>query len=181
MSLGIGRPLMIFKAFNALLLTVLLIVSTCFSQENRAHSADTDGIIDLRKESFENIYSIKGKWGFFWSMLIAPEDSITPAQQFVKFPSQWSNYKSDGKTLPAFGYASYKVTILLPRSTDQLSIAMPETYTAYSLFLNGRLVASNGKVSTSSAHFVPHWQYEAVDVPRNTENQISPDWQKSKH
>jgi signal transduction histidine kinase/CheY-like chemotaxis protein len=160
---------MIFKTFNALMLTFVLFVSTCFAQENHVHQANGNGIIDLRQESFKDNYSIKGKWGFFSNKLVAPEDSATQAQQYVQFPSRWSDYKVSGKKLSAFGYASYKVTILLPKNSEQLSLAMPEAYSAYSLFFNGKLVASNGRVSTSSAGFVPHWEYKAVDIPRNTE------------
>ncbi|MBC7566695.1 MAG: response regulator [Pedobacter sp.] len=160
---------MIFKTFNALFLTFVLFVGSSYSQVTGAQPPDADGIIDLRNESFENNYEIKGRWGFFWSMLVAPEDSTTKAQQYVQFPNRWTNYKSFERKLPAFGYASYKVTILLPKNSEQLRFAMPETYTAYSLFFNGKLVAANGKVSTSTDHFVPHWQYKAVDIPKDTE------------
>ncbi|HEX8608140.1 MAG TPA: ATP-binding protein, partial [Pedobacter sp.] len=87
----------------------------------------------------------------------------------MQFPSKWTDYKVSGKKLPAFGCASYKVTILLPKNAEQLRLAMPEAYTAYSLFFNGKLVEKNGTVTTSSSHFVPHWQYKAVDIPRNIE------------
>lgn len=159
---------MIFKAFNALFLIVILFVSTSCAQSIDLQKANTNGIIDLRKESFENAYSIKGRWAFFWKKLIAPDDSVTKPQQYVQFPTKWTDQKIQDKKLPSYGYASYKVTVLLPENTEQLRLAMPETYTAYALFFNGKLVATNGRVSTSSDHFIPHWQYKAIDIPKNT-------------
>ena len=163
---------MILKAFNVLLCTFFLFVSACYAQEKGDQPTDKGGIIDLRTQSFENNIQINGKWGFYWSMLVAPEDSVTQPQQYVNFPSRWTDYKSWERKLPAFGYASYKATLLLPKDGEQLRLAMPETYTAYSLFFNGKLVATNGKVSTSSENFVPHWQYKAVDIPKDTERLV---------
>ncbi|MEJ7560241.1 MAG: ATP-binding protein [Pedobacter sp.] len=160
---------MIFKTFNALLLTLILIVSTSFAQGNPASQTDVHGIVDLRNASFENNYSIKGPWAFFWNRLVAPNDSVTQPQQYVQFPNQWTEFKIAGKKLSSFGFASYKITLLLPRNREPLKLAMPEAYSAYSLFSNGQLVATNGRVSTSAAGFVPHWQYQAVDIPQSTE------------
>jgi signal transduction histidine kinase/CheY-like chemotaxis protein len=162
-------PLMIFKAINVFLFTVCLFINTCFSQGNEIDKAGKDGLIDLRQELFEENYNIKVNWAFFWNMLLSPSDSITKKPVYVSFPGKWTDYKTLNTKLPAFGYASYRVTILLPKNAEQLRLAMPETYTAYSLFLNGKLVASNGKVSKSPSDFVPHWQYRAIDIPLNTE------------
>ncbi|MHA4894430.1 ATP-binding protein [Pedobacter sp. PWIIR3] len=163
---------MILKTFYALLFSLCIGVGVCAAQDNSVLHSETNGVIDLRKESFEEPIELRGTWGFYWSMLVAPEDSVTVPPQYVKFPSRWTDYKSWERKLPAFGYASYKVKLLLPKSDETLRIAMPETYTAYALFINGKPVATNGKVSISSEKFVPHWEYKAFDVPRNTEELI---------
>jgi signal transduction histidine kinase/CheY-like chemotaxis protein len=160
---------MIFKAFIALLLTFIISISTCYSKNTASIVTESNGIIDLRQNSFEESYSVKGKWGFFWNVLLPPEDTGTPAQQYISFPKKWTDLKIQDKKFPAFGYATYKVTILLPKNMEQLRFAMPETYTAYALYFNGKLVASNGKVGTSAETSVPHWQYKAIDIPKDTE------------
>ncbi|MES2830186.1 MAG: ATP-binding protein [Bacteroidota bacterium] len=163
---------MIFKLFNALLISLLLWSGVTCAQNTKALPLTAFGIIDLRQETFEHNVTLNGEWGFYWSMLVAPEDSVTAPPQKVKFPSRWTDYKSWERKLPAFGYASYKVTVLLPKNSEQLRIAMPETYTAYALFFNGKQVAANGKVSESSKGFVPYWQYKGVDVPRNVDSLV---------
>lgn len=160
---------MILKAFNAILITFALFTSICYAQSKNMGVVDTNGIIDLRKESFEDSHNLAGKWGFFWNKLVTPQDSTTKPDQFVQFPGKWTDYKFSDKKFPAFGYASYKVTVLLPEEMETLRLAMPETYTSYSLFFNGKLVATNGRVSTSAAQFEPHWQYKAIDIPKNTQ------------
>ena len=84
---------MIFKAFNALFLIVILFVSSSYAQNIDSQSADTNGIIDLRKESFENAYSLKGKWAFFWKKLIAPEDS-NPTAGVCSIPNEMDGSKN---------------------------------------------------------------------------------------
>jgi signal transduction histidine kinase len=160
---------MISKAFIAILITFASFASICYAQSKNTGVVDANGIIDLRKESFENSRSLAGNWGFFWNKLINAEDSAAKPAQFVQFPGRWTDYKFSDKKFPAFGYASYKVTVLLPEEMEQLRLAMPETYTSYSLFFNGKLVATNGRVSTSAEQFVPHWQYKAIDIPKNTQ------------
>ena len=160
---------MIFKAFHLLLFSFLLSVSTCYSQATISTPADADGTIDLRKESFQDSHLLHGKWGFFWNQLIDPGDTAIKAKTYVSFPSRWTDAQKLQSKFPSFGYASYQVTLLLPKDAEALRFAMPETYTAYRLYFNGKLVANNGTVSTSANNFVPHWQYKAIDIAKGTE------------
>ncbi len=65
---------------------------------------------------------------------------------------------------------SYKLTVLLPKKQENSCwVTMPDAYTAYRLLVNGKQVAANGKVSTTTEGFIPHWQYQAFDVDHNTD------------
>lgn len=172
LGLGIGLQLMILKTFYALLFSLCCCVAVCAAQNQSTLTAEKDGLIDLRKESFNETLELRGRWAFYWDILLSPNDSVTQATQFVKFPSRWTDYKAWERKLPAFGYATYKVTILLPGDNKQLRIAMPEVYTSYVLYVNGKPAATNGVVSTSSDKFVPHWQYKAFDIPRYTKKLV---------
>ncbi|TDQ08202.1 ATP-binding protein [Pedobacter metabolipauper] len=119
-----------------------------------------DGVIDLRGQSFVNSIPLNGAWFFYWNELINPGDSAIHAGKLVDFPFLWT----DSNQYPAFGYATYRVKVLLPRHTEPLRIGLKEAYCAYKLFINGKLVALNGKVSTDKANFVPYWEYKGIDV-----------------
>lgn len=142
-------------------LFVLISIANSFSKEEIPLAKN--GILDLRNQSMEQFVPLKGEWEFYWQKLFVPTDSTKG--KIVPFPVKWNDIEVNGKKLPAFGYATYRLTLLLPPTKDHLRIGMPDVYCAYSLFLNGKLVAQNGKVSTSLKHFEPHWEYQAFDLP----------------
>ena len=151
------------KYFNLLLLLCLCTTSG-FTQQNIALPVATEGIIDLRDQSFSEMVPLDGHWIFYWKKLLTQKDSLVKGGHPVNFPFKWT----DGvpkKQYPAFGYASYKVRILLPKSNKRLRLEMPEVYCAYRLYINGALTLSDGQVSTSAKGFVPHWQRKAIDLP----------------
>lgn len=121
-----------------------------------------NGILDLRNQHFNEKIKLDGKWYFYWHQLI--DQNTTAKGQLVDFPVKWTELTLNGKQLPAYGYASYKATLLLPKNRKTLSLTMPDVYCAYNLFLNGKLETSNGKVTTSAEGFKPYWQYKSVDI-----------------
>lgn len=125
-----------------------------------------NGILDLRKSTLTDIISLDGEWHFYWNQLIEPSSNHTQNQKYeiINFPFRWENYELNGKKLPAYGYASYTLTILLPKTAEPLRIIVPEMYSAYSLFINGKKVAKNGQVSDNEEDFIPYWQYQTVDL-----------------
>jgi signal transduction histidine kinase/CheY-like chemotaxis protein len=127
------------------------------------------GVIDLRKQTFDNEIPLNGSWEFYWQQFINPKDSLKHTNRTVNFPFKWSGAIWDGKKLPAFGYASYKLTILLPKTNQRLRISVPDMYCAYRLFLNGDEVASNGTISTSPKGFVPQWMASGTNIRRGVD------------
>ncbi|HQS05731.1 MAG TPA: ATP-binding protein, partial [Daejeonella sp.] len=125
-----------------------------------------NGILDLRKFSLTDIIPLDGEWQFFWNQLIGSGGNHAQNQKYeiVNFPFRWENYELNGKKLSSYGYASYTLTILLPKTTEPLSIIVPEMYSAYTLFINGKEVANNGRVSDNKEDFIPYWQYQTVDL-----------------
>ncbi|MDB5021769.1 MAG: ATP-binding region ATPase domain protein, partial [Pedobacter sp.] len=130
------------------------------------------GLIDLKNQTFGKEVKLNGKWLFYWKQLLNPSDVSTRAGELINFPSNWNNISSHGNKLPAFGYATYKLTVLLPKTTFPLSIAMPEVFSAYKLFINGQEAARDGEVSTSELGFVPHWQHNNIEIPAGTEKLV---------
>src|SRR5476651_1987670 len=123
-----------------------------------------NGIIDLRKQDMLTKVSLNGEWDFYWQQFIDPKTAPTRKGELVDFPFKWNGYMLKGKELPAFGYATYQLTVLLPKNAGPLCLSMPDVYSAYRLFINGDEVASNGKISTDYKNFEAHWHYNAVDL-----------------
>lgn len=127
------------------------------------------GTINLTGQSFSNEIQLDGDWLFYWNQLLQPGDAAVNKGIPVQFPSKWSDITINTKQLPAFGYATYKLTVLLPRTPVPLLIAMPEVFTSYKLFINGKEVARNGEVGKSEKDFVPQWQYKSIEIAPGTQ------------
>ncbi|TSD67762.1 response regulator [Inquilinus sp. KBS0705] len=158
------------KAFFCTVLTLIICSLTTYGYTPpKALPVVKNGLIDLRDQNFAEPIELNGQWAFYWKQLIDPLKPINKSGTLVTFPKLWTNYKVNGKDLPAFGYASYTLTVLLPHKKPALRMAMPDVYCSYKLFVNGVLAASNGKVSTSPKGFEPYWEYNSVYVAPKTD------------
>ncbi|RZA01775.1 MAG: response regulator [Sphingobacteriaceae bacterium] len=122
-----------------------------------------NGVLDLRQHDFKQKVNLDGQWFFYWKQLLNPGDRSNQGVP-IAFPSLWSGYELNGEKLPSYGYATYKLTVLLPKSKQNLRMSMPDVYSSYRLFLNGKVVAQNGKVTKSEKGFQAHWQYKAFNI-----------------
>jgi signal transduction histidine kinase len=123
------------------------------------------GTLDLRNQTISENITLNGEWLFYWNELLDCTDQVTKPGLVVPVPKIWNSYNIDGKTYPSFGYATYKLTVLLPEKSGLLRISMPEVYTSYKLIINGAVVAHNGKVGRSAAEAAPEWINKDVDLP----------------
>lgn len=118
------------------------------------------GTIDLSLWDFEQDKDVQlnGEWEFYWNQLISPEDlSTRPILQYnyTKVPASWTNLTNPqtDKKYPPFGYATYRVHILLPKKYPQLSIYIPKIWTASRVWMNEKMIYQSGNVSTSIKGF----------------------------
>ncbi|MFA4871196.1 MAG: ATP-binding protein [Pedobacter sp.] len=152
------------KCFYSVWLMLCCFTSCVFANSNVEIPVAKNGVIDLREQNLENKIPLKGEWLFYWNQLLDPKNIENGNAELVDFPYSWTD-KKNGKSLPAFGYGTYSVKVILPKSRQSLKIAMPDVYSAYKLYVNGRLVGKNGKVSTVADNFIPYWEHKTIDVP----------------
>lgn len=131
------------------------------------------GVLDLRAHDFtaETPINLRGEWAFFWQQLLQPSD-ISAARlathgAFMVAPGFWNEQRKD---LPAHGYATYALTILLPESAATaplLALKVANTSTAFRLWVDGRELFSNGQVGTSLDSERPYWRPNVISfVPQ---------------
>ena len=90
------------------------------------------GVLDLRSVNLtERSVPLNGEWQFYWRRLLQPGDSITTAPDLVAFPSLWNKIKLHGQPLPVEGYATYSLTILLPKNRPPMTLLMTHVYCSY--------------------------------------------------
>ena len=124
----------------------VLILSSCNikTQELESHG----GVMDLRKVNLKRTsVLLKGEWRFYWKEFL-PVDGKASRAKIVNIPSLWNDMEIDGKKLGAFGYATYQLTLILPRGrADELSLKVGTFATAAKIYVNGFLISQTGKIS----------------------------------
>lgn len=125
------------------------------------------GILDLRGEDLAagNI-PLTGEWAFYWNQLLSPGEKPLK-DDYVQFPTLWNHIMVNGKMLPSTGYATYKVTILLPRSRQPAGLRVPDIYSSYRLYVNDSMVVENGKPAIRKEDARPFWAERIVLLPQN--------------
>ena len=163
----LNKPSLIYRTLNVIkfpsiliLLIFLLAGGTSF-----ASPKVEQGLLNCIDWNFEeNGYLLlDGEWEFYWNQLLSPEDfrtkaSILPTPSYATFPELWSKLTINGERLPSRGFATYRLTIKNDTLLPLMAIEMSDVYTAYRLWVNGELVASNGEVGKSRVSTTPYWQ-----------------------
>jgi len=124
------------------------------------------GVLDLRSVNLqEQLAPLIGDWQFYWRRLLQPGDTLSASPDYAAYPSLWNKIKLHGQTLPVEGFATYSLTVLLPKKRPHLAMLMTDVYCAYRLFINDSLLLSNGRPDTSRQTAVPFWCTQTVNLP----------------
>lgn len=126
------------------------------------------GVIDLRQSDLKNqSIPLHGEWVLYWKQLITPNDTSATPTGFFAFAELWTNTIVKGSPLPNMGYASYSLTILLPKHSNKLALEIPDTYSSYRLFVNGEMFANAGIPDSTAATAVPKWFPKTLELSSN--------------
>jgi signal transduction histidine kinase/CheY-like chemotaxis protein len=143
----------------------------CLAKDNPLTGVSAKkGVLDLRTVNLNGKpVNLDGEWEFYWRRLLWPRDSTARTPDYVPYPSLWNKIKLHGQTLPVEGYATYSLTVLLPKDRPHLALLMPDVYCSYRLFINDSLLLSNGRPDTTEQTAVPFWCTQTVNLPVNAD------------
>jgi diguanylate cyclase (GGDEF)-like protein len=124
------------------------------------------GVLDLMGWDFNRsgIVKLNGEWDFYWQQLLRPEDFVEkmPVRTgFMDLPRPWNGYVVQHRELSGDGYATFRLKIKANES-QLLALRLPKMATAYKLWINNQLLASNGKVGTSEKEMVPQYLPQVI-------------------
>jgi hypothetical protein len=153
--------------FKLVVVCCLSIVS--FGQaQNRA--LVKSGVLDARQWNFDKErLPLSGYWTFYSKTLLTETPANNDAGVEYLVPSLWNDNRTDGS---GKGFGSYSLRILLPDSITQLSMEIPQLYSAYKLCINGKIVTEVGKVGTTKESSAPHWVYNVVNFSSDGEDTL---------
>ncbi len=126
------------------------------------------GTLDLAgwNPTRNGLIGLNGEWEFYWNKLLVYDgqlDNTLKPDFMAEVPKVWNLYKIDGKNLPGYGYATYRLRIIHAQEGQALAIRMPTVSTAYNLYINDMLIASNGKVGADKQDFIPEYRPVAAE------------------
>ncbi len=154
------------KRFNYIWLPFILVLMFLLSGcSNRVLSNSPEinkGLLNLQQWDIDsrNI-TLDGEWEFYWQKPLSYNDlcnnNLKP-DLYAEVPRVWNTYQVNGQSLPGFGTATYRLRVNNTTAGQELAIRMPTVSTAYKLYINERLIASNGKVGIDKEHFLPEYR-----------------------
>jgi len=126
-------------------------------------NAAVKGHIDFSDHSIQTGQNatLDGYWEFYWKQFLTPSDfqgTKRPEKSgYIKLPGPWNLVTLKGKKLSPLGYATFRTVLHLHKDdiNSLVSLDMPFVHSAYSLWINGRIVASNGQPGTSRNEMIP--------------------------
>ena len=142
----------IFHLFGFLFVIIFFV--SCVNEVSKKPLVEK-GVIDLRTWNFQKEVAIlDGDWEFYPNEFIDTAPSTSLKKNHTKFetvPGLWNTKMGGGN-----GYASYRVVILLPEDLEiPLAFKVSEHGTAYSMYANGKKIASNGVIGVTRETSIP--------------------------
>jgi adenylate cyclase len=106
-----------------------------------------NGILDLRKVDFVKnpVIALLGEWEFEWGKYLEPGRA---GSIIKRVPGTWDRGKNEDVFDPQ-GYGSYRLNILLPTNTPELSLYVPYFSNSFAVFANGKKIIQNGNLDTA--------------------------------
>ena len=132
--------------------------------EERARPPEAvNGVLDLSGWDFarQGAVQLEGWWAFYWEQLLTPPDFKSEPQKtgFIKVPGVWNGYAVNeggaAKRLSGDGYATYRLIVKTAGQNELLALKIQDFATSYRLWVNGQLLATNGRVGKSEEEAAP--------------------------
>jgi signal transduction histidine kinase len=145
------------------LLTIFLLTFFSLVVSSQTPKAEK-GVLDLRqfaqKDKF--IITLNGEWEFYWKKMLYPRDFETSQKPkpdlYGIVPSYWTDYSGEKIKTEKYGYATYHLTILLPKNINKrLGLHIPVFDSSFDLWLNDVLLTSNGHPGKSEKETTPQY------------------------
>ena len=152
---------------------LLLIVTGCVPPATRATPVPPmaeNGVLDARNVNFATQdINLNGTWKWYWNQLRPPGQPET-GFAYTTFPQLWTRSTWHGQPVPSRGYATYTLTVLLPANPGPLLLELPDQYSAWRMFVNGKQVAQNGTPGLTAATTVPYWSTQLAALPDSAQS-----------
>lgn len=131
------------------------------------------GVLDLSASPYNIKDSIflDGDWAFYWKKFITFNENSSPDGYFP-VPAEWSSYNLNGNKIPEYGYASYRLIIKGLKDNHDYGLKLREAGTAYSVYINGELLGSQGRAGKDKLSSKPEYKPQTIFFHGKPETEI---------
>ncbi len=157
-----------FVSGSLIFLLICLLINGYLGRRAEPTPRAHDGILDLRSwDLVKQLVKLDGEWEFYWQQLLTPAD-FAPGNERANLsgmfvaPGSWKGYRWQDRKLTSEGFATFRLTLLLPETRQTLALSLPQIYTAYQLWADGELLCSAGRVGRSRAMMTPQYLQRVV-------------------
>jgi len=101
------------------------------------------GVLDLRAYDFlsEGPLELRGEFEFYWNQMISPDlEGDSGEMTYTMVPGSWVDLKKEHPEVLRYGFASYRLIILLPERIDELAFKIEDVFSASAYLLNGKAI-----------------------------------------
>jgi PAS domain S-box-containing protein len=133
-----------------------------------------NGTLDLTNWDFkrDGPVNLAGEYEFYWNQHVEPIGFLnaTPPHKtgFISVPAYWNSYEVEGKKLSGYGYATYRLNILLNDQSEPLALKLLDMGTAFTIYLNGKRVFSAGAPGKNRETTVPRYFPQVIGFEAET-------------
>ncbi|REE88580.1 phospho-acceptor domain-containing protein [Paenibacillus taihuensis] len=141
-----------YLSYFLLLMITVMLLTGCSVKSEELQPTAKQGVMDLRNWQFEKNGQIElsGKWSFYASKLLQPGDPALEQQAATALvPRSWNSYRNVPGIDEGQGYATYKLTALIKPTDHVLAMRLPNIFSSYKLWVNGKELLELGHVGTS--------------------------------
>lgn len=166
------KALLVMLAAIIVLFAAILVfprITAAYNSYSRETPKAEKGVLNLSNWDFneDGKVMLGGEWAFYWEELTKNAGENEP-DIYAKVPDVWNNYEIGGKKLPAFGYATYSLCVK-GAGNQQIALKIPTCSTAFELYIDGKLLAQNGKTSPTQAGSAPEYEPQSKTFTPNGE------------
>ena len=132
------------------------------------------GVIDLRNWDIRKngIIQLDGAWEFYWKEFLESKDFKNQGNSnpiYISFPSVWNQFNYKNETIPARGYATFRMRVNFAKNSPPIALRTREQATSYAVFWNGEKILSAGVVGKNEETARAHYQNTQVFLGSPTE------------
>jgi len=149
---------------------VILTFNSCKQNISETTAPEAvNGVLDLRTWDFERMgpAALSGKWEFYWHSLLQPDDFTTEnppvVSGFIEVPADWNSFDVNGKKIAGDGYATYRLKILLGKTSERMAFKFLDMAVAFSVYVNGNQLTSAGIPGKTRDTTVPQYYPHVID------------------